>query len=260
MAPVRTRVSLSSQPPTLSLSASSSSVESKLPPHVGAALLAQGVTYKQYGHFAALQPRLPSLWQARVSLKALKVRSVVVPGRMFASVDLKAIITRDLLANPRLREQLHHRIKIGGDASCDRSEKERKSRSILMMCMTYLDGTAAGLSPNSLHSHRVLCASWQKESHDTVAAQCQYVSEQFAALVRDGITLPHEPDRKYTFSVAGSGDWKWQRMAWGKQGGGSAFPCCWCNCRRSNFYRAICDAGGKLGSMYDHPLDAMPTV
>ncbi len=237
-------------------------VEPKHPAHVGAAVLAQGVSHSQYNMFRRLQSRLPSLWTARKALKTLQVRSVVSQGSASAFADLRAIITADLMANPLLRERKHHTIKIGGDGSCDRAEKEDKSRHMLVMVMGYMDGADAGLLPNSLHSHRVLAAAWQKESVDTVGAQCRHVGAQMVALARDGISLqlPHEPTRHYTFSFTGMGDLKWQRMAYGLTSAASMFPCIWCDVRRHNIYRAVRDAGGELGSMYDHPLEAMPTV
>jgi hypothetical protein len=184
------------------------------------------------------------------------VREVKVDGLSMAASTLTDAITSDLYANPKLRSQLVHSIKIGGDASHDSSEKEEKSSSILMLTFGWI-APAAGLPANSTRSHRVLAAAWAKESHHSVQAMCRLFAAEITKLRKDGLTLKigdAEPVT-YRFRFSVSGDMKWVRLAYGLGGCSSTFGCLYCRIEKKDIYRMLKDA--IFGEGYDQPRDNM---
>jgi hypothetical protein len=187
------------------------------------------------------------------------VREVVVDGLSMAATTFTEALTADLHANPKLRAQLVHSIKIGGDASHDSSEKEEKSSSILMLTFGWI-APAAGLPANSTRSHRILAAAWAKESHHSVQAMCRLFAHEITKLRKDGLTLTigDAAPVTYRFRFSVSGDMKWVRLAYGLGGCSSTFGCLYCRIEKKDIYRFLKDA--RLDNGYDQPRDKMRSI
>jgi hypothetical protein len=166
-------------------------------------------------------------------------------------------LAADLKEDPLLRAKRHHHIKIGGDSACDSSEKEQKSRSILLLVYSWV-GSAAG--PNSVASHRISSAAWREESHDSVSAMCAVTDTELRWLRDHGLYVQFSDGQveHFTFSFSLFGDYKWVRLVYGLGTAKSTFPCIYCDVKTQNIYDSM--RVMQLGSGCDRPLHEMTSL
>ena len=193
-----------------------------------------------------------------IEAAAAPVSEVVVEGLSMAVTSLRSALEADLRANSLLRAQSVHSLKIGGDASYDASEKEEKSSSILLLLFAWM-APAAGLPANSTRSHRILAASWAKESHASVQTMCRYFAAEITQLRDEGLTLTiDETTYTFRFNFYVSGDMKWVRMAYGLGGCSSKYGCLYCRIEKKDIHRYIRD--GEFQKGYDTPREEMRSI